>query len=94
MPGQISPLFTLDGAVVESVRMVDDGSGDVIIRAYEASGGRALARLVWPEAASVRGQDLRYRDSDLGVQVREVSGAFEFNLDPFEIATLRVKLAN
>ncbi|MDU5568425.1 glycoside hydrolase family 38 C-terminal domain-containing protein [Actinomyces sp.] len=94
VPGQISPLFTLDGAVVESVRMVDDGSGDVIIRAYEASGGRALARLVWPEAASVRGQDLRYRDSDLGVQVREVSGAFEFNLDPFEIATLRVKLAN
>ncbi len=91
-PGRISPLFTLEGAVVESVRMVADGSGDVIIRAYESQGGRSTARLTYPEAKRVRGQDLRYRDASLAVKVREVEGAFEFDLDPFEIATLRVEL--
>ncbi|MDO5049862.1 MAG: glycoside hydrolase family 38 C-terminal domain-containing protein, partial [Actinomycetaceae bacterium] len=92
-PGRISGLFELEGAVVESVRIAPDETGDVIIRAYEANGGRSKATLRFPGAAGVRGQDLRYRDSDLGVVVREADGAFEFDLDPFEIATLRVEVA-
>lgn len=91
-PGRITPLFSLEGAVVESVRIAPDETGDVIIRAYEATGGRSSARLEFDGAKSITGQDLRYRDSELGVNVRAEGAAFVFDLDPFEIATLRVEV--
>ncbi|AYY15382.1 alpha-mannosidase [Actinobacteria bacterium YIM 96077] len=43
----VQPLVSIDNdaVVVEAVKLADDGSGDVIVRCYEATGGRALARL-------------------------------------------------
>jgi alpha-mannosidase len=39
------PGGSADGVTVEAVKLADDGSGDVVVRLYEALGGRARARL-------------------------------------------------
>jgi alpha-mannosidase len=43
----IAPLVTVDhpAVVVEAVKLAEDGSGDVVVRLYEAHGGRATARI-------------------------------------------------
>jgi alpha-mannosidase len=45
--GDARPLIAVDNpdVVVESVKLADDRSGDVVVRLYEARGGRADARL-------------------------------------------------
>ncbi|MBU3063990.1 alpha-mannosidase [Nocardia sp. NEAU-G5] len=45
----VEPLFTVDNdaVVTSAVKLADDGSGDVVLRVYEAHGGRASA-LVTP----------------------------------------------
>lgn len=88
--GAISPLFDLENAVVESVHMAPDRSGDVIIRAYEAQGGRARARLKFDGAKRVQITDLRYRPLE---ELAATGGAFEFDLSPFQIVTLRAEVA-
>lgn len=49
VPGdtRVEPLVRLDddAVVVSALKLADDGSGDVIVRCYEAHGGRARARL-------------------------------------------------
>ncbi|WP_433663159.1 alpha-mannosidase [Nocardia sp. CA-128927] len=41
----VDPLFTIDNdaVVTSAVKLADDGSGDVVLRVYEANGGRASA---------------------------------------------------
>lgn len=43
----VEPLVSVDddGVVVEAVKLADDGSGDVVVRLYEARGGRAHAQV-------------------------------------------------
>ncbi|GAB3700691.1 alpha-mannosidase [Nocardiopsis oceani] len=43
--GAVAPLVAVDdpGVVVESVKLADDRSGDLVVRLYEARGGRARA---------------------------------------------------
>ncbi|QUH02833.1 alpha-mannosidase [Saccharopolyspora erythraea] len=85
----VEPLVEVDddAVVVESVKLADDRSGDVVVRLYESRGGRARARLSTTFAAdSVTRTDLLERP------VAEPSGAtdaLELRLRPFEIVTLR-----
>jgi alpha-mannosidase len=75
------------GFVVETVKAADDGRG-VILRGYEALGGRRPVRL-WPGvpcSAAVR-TDLLERDAEpLAVE----DGAIRFTVRPFELVTLRL----
>lgn len=81
------------GAVVESISLAPDQSGDLVLRVYEAEGGETEATVRVQGATEVRGTDLRYRDSDLGVSLTEDGqGGWQFHLAPFEIATLRIKV--
>ena len=43
----IAPLVTVahPAVVVEAVKLAEDGSGDVVVRLYEAHGGRATAQV-------------------------------------------------
>lgn len=90
--GAIEPLFVLDGAVVESVALAPDRSGDVVIRAYEAEGGRGHAYLDFPGAAEVHGVDLLYRDRKIETSVTPLADGWLIDLNPFEIVTLRVRM--
>ncbi|MGV9196775.1 alpha-mannosidase [Arcanobacterium canis] len=87
----IAAPFTCTGAVVESVSMVPDQSGDVAIRLYEAEGAPGQARITWPDA-EVKATDLLYRDSDNAATVSSVDGVHTVELSPFQIVTLRVKV--
>jgi alpha-mannosidase len=88
---QVQPLITVDndGVVVESVKLADDESGDVVVRVYEAQGGRARARVGTSfEYRDVHGVDLLERPRDepgLSTDAGDVVVA----LRPFQILTLR-----
>lgn len=79
--------------VLETVKAAEDQSGDVIVRLYEAAGGRARARLV-PSAAfgtavNVRAVDLledSLDDSSLVVG----DGEAHVELTPFQVLSLRL----
>lgn len=100
-PAQLNPV---DGVMVlDWVKLADDGSGDLILRVYEAVGGEAHARLAVNAAlgkATVREcsimEDARldaelpaaFADGDPSV-ARTAQGAM-LSLHPFQLATLRV----
>ncbi|WP_225830192.1 glycoside hydrolase family 38 C-terminal domain-containing protein [Streptomyces sp. NK08204] len=96
VPGDtdVAPLVALDddGVVVSAVKLADDKSGDVIVRLYEAGGGRAEARLTTSFAfTGLRTCDLLERPcGDETAGPAEVTGdTVRLRLRPFELATLR-----
>jgi alpha-mannosidase len=93
----VEPLVAVCGAgvVVEAVKLADDGSGDVVVRLYEAHGARARAEVVpgFP-AAGVAEVDLLERE----VPARALTGAGTdgtavLEVRPFQLVTLRVRRA-
>jgi alpha-mannosidase len=99
VPGNavVDPLVGVDhdGVLVSAVKLADDGSGDVVVRLYEALGARATARLELGFAASsVTAVDLLERplpDPAVGAApVPALAGnGVDLALRPFQILTLR-----
>lgn len=81
-----------DGVTVEAVKLADDQSGDVVVRLYESSGGRAsgVLRTGFP-LAGARVTDLLERpleDADV-----TGDGGVAVALRPFQVLTLRLQRA-
>ena len=76
-------------AVVEAVKLADDGSGDVVVRLYESLGARSSARvLAGFEHTGIQTVDLLERPlPTAGVQVGD--GGVTVALRPFQVLTLR-----
>ncbi|MFF2271717.1 alpha-mannosidase [Agromyces sp. NPDC058136] len=99
----IEPLVNVTGAVVEAVKLAEDGSGDVVVRLYEPHGARGRGRLSVSFDASAESTDLLERafgggDGDdptgggVGVVLDDAGPrAWEFALRPFQIVTLRLR---
>ncbi len=78
-----------DGHVIlETVKPADDGSGDVILRLYEAYRTHASATLELPWAARVHASSMD--ESETGELLAEGTSV-RLHLKPFEIVTLRVR---
>ncbi len=98
VPGsrEVAPLVGTDteAVVVETVKLADDRSGDVVVRLYEAHGGRAETVLTcgFP-LESVTVTDLLERDLDPGggAVVRTATDEVSLRLRPFQILTLRLR---
>lgn len=96
----IAPLVEVTGAVVEAVKLAEDASGDVVVRLYEPNGARARARLEASFDADAVATDLLERPFDaddptgggVGVVLDDAAepNAWEFDLRPFQIVTLRL----
>jgi alpha-mannosidase len=87
----IDPLVTVDSpaVVVEAVKLAEDGSGDVVVRLYEAHGGRASARVTAAfEHSGVVETDLLERPLPEPVAL---AGDGTLRLRPFRIVTLRYR---
>ncbi|TWF75435.1 alpha-mannosidase [Pseudonocardia hierapolitana] len=87
----IAPLVTVDSpaVVVEAVKLAEDGSGDVVVRLYEAHGGRASARVTAGfEHSGVVETDLLERPLPEPVAL---AGDGTLRLRPFRIVTLRYR---
>ncbi|MDN3937635.1 glycoside hydrolase family 38 C-terminal domain-containing protein [Arthrobacter sp. YD4] len=76
--------------VVEAVKLAEDGSGDVVVRLYEALGRRSRGVLSANFAVSrVWSVDLLERPADApGVEIRGADAVLE--LRPFQLVTLRL----
>jgi alpha-mannosidase len=88
----VAPLFTVSepGLVIEAVKLAEDGSGDVVVRLYEAHGRRTSGRLVPGFAAAPAViTDIMERPvpSPAGVAVDD--GGVDLTLRPFQLVTLR-----
>jgi alpha-mannosidase len=80
-----------DGVVISAVKLADDGSGDVVVRLYEAVGARAAIRLDAGFAATGCAEtDLLERPLDGGLTF--AGSAVELTLRPFQVVTLRFSL--
>ncbi|MEU8566961.1 glycoside hydrolase family 38 C-terminal domain-containing protein [Streptomyces pathocidini] len=94
VPGdaEVAPLVAVDNdaVVVTAVKLADDESGDVVVRAYESRGGRAAARLTpgFP-AAGATACDLLERQLADAPELALTDGSLNLALRPFEIVTLR-----
>jgi alpha-mannosidase len=79
------------GFVVVAVKRADDGSGDVVVRGYEAFGGHRRVRLTVarPEGPRRAARTDLLERSIAEVQLDE-NGAVPLALRPFELVTLRL----
>jgi len=87
----VSPLIMVDSAdvVVECVKLAEDRSGDVVVRIYAASGGRAASTVRADfQATSVESVDLLERPLDIGQSWPDPT-ATVVDFRPFQIVTLR-----
>ena len=88
----IEPLVTVDNpaVVIEAVKLAEDGSGDVIVRLYEAHGTRARARVIRSfEAAAAGETDLLERSLAPAAIIAADGPALTLELRPFQLVTLR-----
>ncbi|RIJ12935.1 alpha-mannosidase, partial [Clavibacter nebraskensis] len=89
----VAPLVTSSNAavVIEAVKLAEDRSGDLVVRLYEARGGRERT-VVRVDAAAGLGlsspTDLLERPLE-GADAQATGDGIELTLRPFEIATLR-----
>jgi alpha-mannosidase len=92
--GPVAPLVTVDGpgVVVESVKLAEDRSGDVVVRLYESLGAHTTATVgAGFETTAVQPSDLLERPLG-GALAAEDAGSNLYEpipLRPFEILTLR-----
>lgn len=90
---EVAPLVGVDNdaVVVSAVKLADDGSGDVVVRLYESTGGRAKVRLATGfRATGVVATDLLERPlADTPVPESDDEGV-RLSLRPFELVTLRL----
>jgi alpha-mannosidase len=89
----VEPLVDIDGdgVLVESVKLADDGSGDVVVRLYEALGCRGEARVRGAfEHGAAYAVDLLERPLPTeGVVVDQGERGVALAVRPFQVVTLR-----
>ncbi|MFC5369420.1 alpha-mannosidase [Arcanobacterium bovis] len=88
----VEPLIQVEGAIVESVALAPDRSGDVVVRLYEAEGGPRTAKLRINHARNVRCTNLLYQDSPMSPHVEYDGENYTLELGAFQIATLRFNM--
>lgn len=90
----VDPLLVVSdpAIVVEAVKLAEDGSGDLVVRLYEAFGDRSTGTLTTSiDWDAVETTDLLER-SAAGTAVRSVATrAVDLELRPFELVTLRFR---
>ncbi|WP_136053847.1 glycoside hydrolase family 38 C-terminal domain-containing protein [Microbacterium sp. K24] len=90
----VAPLLEVShpAVVVEAVKLAEDGSGDLVVRVYEAHGTRATATIVTAvEWDAVAATDLLERPVGDPVDRAAAPRSVVVPLHPFEIRTLRFR---
>ncbi len=93
-PGPIAPLVRIDhpAVLVESLKLAEDRSGDVIVRLYESEGTRAAAELTLDfDVDGVIVTDLIEREIAAPAGFAHDGRSVRFVLRPFQLLTLRIR---
>lgn len=86
----VEPLVRVTGALVESVKLAEDRSGDVVVRLYEHLGRRSEAKFSTSYAATVVACNLLEEPvADVDLFLRS-EGRYAIAMRPFGIVTLRL----
>jgi alpha-mannosidase len=93
--GPVAPLVSVEslgatphGVVVESVKLAEDRSGDLVVRVYEGLGSRTRARVSWDfQATSASVVDVLERELE---PLPDAASGVVVQLRPFQILTLRI----
>jgi len=89
---EVGPLITVDGQaiVIEAVKLAEDGSGDVVVRLYEAHGTRARGRVTANfGVVAVTETDLLEREVSPTSMQNTDGPTTTLELRPFQLVTLR-----
>ncbi|MCH0539158.1 alpha-mannosidase [Streptomyces sp. MUM 203J] len=90
----VEPLVSVDddALVVEAVKLAEDGSGDVVVRIYEAAGARTSGTLTtgFPLAEAIETDLLERPLPDASGHPVTGGGRVDLTLRPFQILTLRL----
>ncbi len=96
--GAVTPVATLSegSARIQTVKLAEDRSGDLVVRLYESEGRRARVTLTAPGHVRAETVDLLERpftpQAPLARRAQQAEGeAIELALNPFEIATVRFR---
>jgi alpha-mannosidase len=95
--GPIAPLVTSSdpAVVVETVKLAEDGSGDLVVRLYESRGGKARTTIELDgTAARIECTDLLERAldaDDAGFAPAAEGDSIELPFRPFQLRTLRFR---
>ncbi|MBW1595490.1 glycoside hydrolase family 38 C-terminal domain-containing protein [Streptomyces sp. JJ38] len=93
----VEPLVSVsdEGVVVETVKLAEDGSGDVVARLYESLGSRAAVRLRpgFPVAGTAETDLLERPLAEGSALSTGPDGGLRVTLRPFQIVTLRFHVA-
>lgn len=90
----VAPLLDVSNpaVVVEAVKLAEDGSGDLVVRLYEAHGDRSAATLMtsidWDDVSAT---DLLERSVQTTAVTAVAPRRVELDLRPFELLTLRFR---
>jgi alpha-mannosidase len=84
----VAPIVRADGVVVESVKLAEDRSGDVIVRLYEPLGRRGEASVTFDADVTTIVQTDLLEDA---VAEPVAGAAIALAVRPFEIVTLRAR---
>jgi alpha-mannosidase len=90
----VPPLLAVSSpaVVVEAVKLAEDGSGDLVVRLYEAHGDRSAATLTTSiDWSAVEATDLLERPAAQGAIRGTGLRRVELDLRPFELLTLRFR---
>jgi alpha-mannosidase len=91
----VAPLLRVDhpGVLVETVKLADDRSGELVIRLYEAEGTRSRARVeLDPGLTQAQLCDLLERPTGQDLADVDQSG-FTVELRPFQLVTVRCRMS-
>ena len=91
--GSVEPIVSArgDGVVIESIKLAQDRSGDVIVRLYEAHGAHGRAAVNWSfDSDGVAAVGI-LEDAEREAHITPTSSGAELELRPFELVTLRIR---
>ncbi|MEO7589429.1 MAG: glycoside hydrolase family 38 C-terminal domain-containing protein [Arachnia sp.] len=86
----VAPLVTADGALVESLKLAEDRSGDAIVRLYEPLGARRKVTLTTRPDLTVTAVDILEDPLDSVTVTPEGDGRWSVEAHPFQILSLRL----
>jgi alpha-mannosidase len=93
--GLIAALLTVDNSavVIETIKLAEDRSGDLVVRFYESLGTRATARVTFDfPVAGIVATDLLEREvSESATLQLSAENTAELTLRPFQLVTLRIR---
>ncbi|WP_344094095.1 alpha-mannosidase [Microbacterium deminutum] len=92
--GPVAPLVRTDhpAVLVESLKLAEDRSGDVVVRLYESEGARAAAELTLDfDVDDVVVTDLIEREIAAPAGLAHDGRSVRFTLRPFQLLTLRIR---